>query len=125
MAQGVGVNGVTDRVNSQIPNVTLVPFKVTFGATGAPTKNLGAFTIARTAAGRYTVTFLDKYYDCAGLAQLTDYQGTATGGTWETFTEYVASTGVLVLSHTVADSEADPSSGDIISGTFIMLATDY
>lgn len=112
-----------DEIKSVPLNVIMLTGEVTWGATGAvttgPDKEQG-FVVAETATGRFTITFTHTYAGCIGYIVNTDSQGTVIGATWETFTPYVASTGVLVLSCSIAESEADPTSGNVSQFTFFM-----
>lgn len=89
--------------------------KVTWGASGAVTTDApenNAWSVAKTATGRYTITTTEKYAGLLAASFLTDNQGTETDSAWEIFTPYNTSTGALVLTHAIAGSAADPVSGN-------------
>lgn len=117
--------------NGEIRSVTLgtvmLAGKVTWGSSGAVSSGPDAeqgFTVADTDTGRFTVTFSHKYRSFLAMSAITDSQGTVIGGTWEIHTPYDPSTGTLVLSHSIEEAEADPTSGNETYFAFWMKNTD-
>lgn len=92
--------------------------QVTFGATGAVSADSdenGAWTFAKTATGKYTLTTNELYPELLGASFAHFNNGTVTDNAWQIFTEYVPSTGALVLSHLIAGSAAHPVSGNKVN----------
>jgi hypothetical protein len=90
--------------------------KLVVGATGAVSSQTGeglsGFVITRAAAGRYRLTFTEKWNDMVYANFVVDSQGTVVDASCQVFTGYTATNGYVDLSHVVAGSELDPVSGN-------------
>src|SRR5690349_12350970 len=113
-----------DEVRSTAFGVVAVTVKVTFGASGAIASYSGGtgtpVVPTDAATGRVTFTFAEKYNDMLYCNGVTDYQGTPVDGQWQIYAGYDSSAGTVSLSHAVAGSETDPTSGDIAHFLFLM-----
>lgn len=114
-----------DTMRTSPIGVVALPGLITFGANGAPTltKARGAWTVALTATGRYTVTFTDKHAEMVGAPAV--MFGSASAGTMgehnlEEHTAYSSSAGTWVFSVGVGSGEAEPASGVTLRLTFFM-----
>lgn len=89
--------------------------QVVWGASGAVTTDAdenGAWTFAKAATGKYNLTTNELYSELLSLSTTTFNAGTVTDSEWQVFTAYVQATGLVVLSHLIAGSAADPVSGN-------------
>jgi len=90
--------------------------QVTFGASGAVTTDSdenGVWVFAKTATGKYTITTTEAYAELMSFSGTPVNTGTVTDAVWQIFTDYVVATKLVVLSHLIAGSAADPVSGDV------------
>ncbi len=90
------------------------------GAAGAPTINVanskGVTSIARNAAGKYTITLQDKYVRLMGVAAMFTVAGVAAAPVINVFSSAVSSTGVLIIQLSdAAGVAADPASGEVMN----------
>ncbi len=89
--------------------------KVTIGAVGAPTLTKGNFiaSIARTAAGLYTITLEDKYVDLLGFSCV-QMIAAAQDLTFDVVSEAVDSAKTINIRCKAAAVDTDPSSGSVL-----------
>lgn len=92
--------------------IKAIYLEVAIGATGAPTltKGLGVTSIARSAAGKYTVTLDDKYTRLM-FANVIQENATEQDLTFQIDDETVATTKLFKFICKTAATATDPSSG--------------
>lgn len=89
--------------------------EVAIGATGAPTltKGLGIASIARTGAGRYTVTLDDKYTRLM-YVQISELDSTSEDITFQLTAQDVTSAKTVSFACKAAAVDTDPQSGSVL-----------
>jgi hypothetical protein len=100
-----------------------VHFKVTIGATGAPTlsadASLGVASISRTSAGLYVITLRDKYTALVN-ASFMHLDDALQDLSFQVNAETVASTKTITLWTRVVATATDPTDTAIIYGTLTL-----
>lgn len=89
--------------------------KITIGATGAPTltKGVGIASVARSAAGKYTITLDDTYVRLLHV-DVKHLVSTVEDLVWQVTAETVSTTKTVAVAASTGGTFTDPSNGCVL-----------